>query len=512
MNSAGRLRVLALAGISLALAGCFGSSKPNASPSTTLASPTPTTAGFDVVAENAKPGLRKWLLPAGLAGSTLEGYADRTSVIAGEQFGIYVSSSSASVRVLAVRIGWYGGTRGRLIWHSPSYPTRLQTAKVVDTSTKSYRAPWTRTCSISTTGWPEGDYLLRLDGADGNHSYIPLTVRSATTAGRVVFMNSVLTWEAYNTWGGRSLYDGESGGFSSRSYAVSFDRPYQNGGLGLFASFELQPVATAERYGVTLAYETDVDVATRPGLLARAVGIISPGHDEYWTVAERIAVEAARDHGTNLAFLGANVSYWRVRLASSALGPNRLELGYKESGTDPVTGATATSRFRDPPDPRPEQLMTGQRYECYPVSGPMVVRDPGFFLFAGTGARAGSSYPGLIGVEIDRPYPIATTPRPLQVAALSPVTCHGVNTVSGFTYYTTRSGAGVVAVGTMNWTRALAGAFPAHGITDAAYRFALQVTENIYRAVGTPGLGRIHPAHDELYSAGLSSVNSTGVG
>ena len=81
-----------------------------------------------------------------------------------------------------------------------------------------------------------------------------------------------------------------------------------------------------------------------------------------------------------------------------------------------------------------------------------MVRDPAFFLFRGTPAKAGSRYGGLIGVEVDRPYPSRATPRPLQVPALSPVRCGtSYRTWSGFVYHSDRSGAGLVSVGTMNW-------------------------------------------------------------
>ena len=506
---------IALTVLTLALGACT-SAATSPAPSTSAAKSTPShiaSAGFDVAVENAKPGSRGWLLKAQAPGNhVLQGYADVVSVLSGQSFGLYVDATAAAIRVNAVRIGWYGGARGRVVWTSEAIPTRRQAAPVANPVTRAYSANWPRTTLVSTTGWPEGDYLLRLDGTDGSHFYVPVTVRSANTTGRVVLSNAVLTWEAYNTWGGRSLYTGEGGGFSSRSYAASFDRPYQHGGLGLFASFEFQVVYTAERLGLPLAYETDVDIATRPGLLAGARGFVSPGHDEYWTVGERYAVEAARDAGTNLAFLGANVSYWRIRLAASTLGANRLEVAYKGSNRDPITGATTTARFRDQPDPHPERLMTGQMYECYPVSGAFVVRDPSFFLFAGTGAHAGSSFPGVIGVEIDRPYPVASTPQPMQVPALSPVTCKGVPTFSGFVYYTAKSGAAVVSVGTMNWTRALYGVSSVYGFDRAGADFVMRVTESILRGVAVPHLGLLHPAQNELFALHLSPNNSTGVG
>ena len=37
---------------------------------------------------------------------------------------------------------------------------------------------------------------------------MPVTVRSARTAGKIVLKAAVATWQAYNTWGGYNLYKG----------------------------------------------------------------------------------------------------------------------------------------------------------------------------------------------------------------------------------------------------------------------------------------------------------------
>ena len=41
-------------------------------------------------------------------------------------------------------------------------------------------------------------------------------------------------------------------------------------------------------------------------------------------------------------------------------------------------------------------------YVCFGHKGSFVVRDPGFFLFAGTGVVRGTTYPGLAATEVDR--------------------------------------------------------------------------------------------------------------
>ncbi|TDO69446.1 hypothetical protein EV651_101488 [Kribbella sp. VKM Ac-2571] len=60
------------------------------------------------------------------------------------------------------------------------------------------------------------------------------------------------------------------------------------------------------------------------------------------------------------------------------------------------------------------------------------------------GARAGTSYPGLIGDEADRAYPTPGTPANLQVVAHSPTTCGPTRrTYSDASYCSAPSGAGV---------------------------------------------------------------------
>ena len=69
--------------------------------------------------------------------------------------------------------------------------------------------------TVPTDGWPAGSYLLRLDAHSGAQRYVPLTIRSSDTAGKVVLKNCVATWQAYNTWGGYDLYKGPDGSYGT---------------------------------------------------------------------------------------------------------------------------------------------------------------------------------------------------------------------------------------------------------------------------------------------------------
>jgi hypothetical protein len=65
----------------------------------------------------------------------------------------------------------------------------------------------------------------------------------------------------------------------------------------MFLTYERNVVKLAEHMGLPLASATGMDIAAEPHLLDGASALISPGHDEYWTPAERAHVTAARDAG-----------------------------------------------------------------------------------------------------------------------------------------------------------------------------------------------------------------------
>ena len=218
-------------------------------------------------------------------------------------------------------MGWYGGDLARLVWQSAAVPGHRQRSRP-RRSTNTVDTHWGPSLTVPTHGWPEGSYLLRLDAESGAQRYVPLTVRSATTAGKVVIKNGVATWQAYNTWGGYDLYHGPGGitDYGNRSLAVSLDRPYDASGAFMFLDHERKLIELAERLGLPLAYVTSMDIDADPHLLDGASALFSLGHDEYWTPPERAHVTAARDAGMNIAFLGANAMFRRTRLAEHEAG------------------------------------------------------------------------------------------------------------------------------------------------------------------------------------------------
>jgi hypothetical protein len=485
-----------------ATAKLLGGTGPGAKPPPGLVGAPSRGVGAQVVPENSLPGDPNWWVTRTGAPDAIMGYAGQASVLPGEPVHLYVSTPAREFTVRAFRVGWYRGDLARRVWESGPVRGHRQRAAGRKPVTNTVHTDWGISLVVPTDGWPSGSYLLRLDAESGAQRYVPLTVRSQSTAGKVVLKNAVATWQAYNTWGGYDLYTGPGGAYGDRALAVSLDRPFDKEGANLFLVYERKLINLAERMGLPLAYLASTDIASDPHALDGAAALISPGHDEYWTPQERANVTAARNAGVNLAFLGANAMYRRIRLEPTALGPGRLVICYKTDWMqDPMYGrddALVTNDFRDPPAPDPESSVIGTIYEGFPAVADYVVATPDAWMFAGTGARKGTRFPALVGIEYDRVNPAYPVERPIQVLAHSPLTCNGVNSYADSAYYTHRGGAGVFNVGTMRWVESFGPPLYHWGITRSCGRFTRRVTANVLRAFADGPAAAKFPAHDNL--------------
>ncbi len=489
MGHSRRVFLGALGGLAAgAVAGCDAAhGQGGAAPSSPAAS-----RGAAPVAET---GDADWPIRSRGPQEAIEGYAAKASVAPGEAVPLHVSTTARGFRVSAYRMGWYEGAGAKLVWRSGSVAGRRQSSPAVEPALRTVTARWEPTVTVPTDGWRPGAYLLRLDADNGHQRYVPLVVRSDSVEGKTVLVHAVTTWQAYNLWGGYNLYNGLNGSFGTRSLMVSFDRPYDKDGAEKFQVYEQPIVMMAEQLGLPVAYTTSLELATNPGALKGAAAAIFLGHDEYWTPQQRAHVTAARDAGTNLAFLGANTCYRRIRLDAAG----RTVTCYKDSAdrdpmyrTDP---ALVTTDFRLDPAPDPESSLLGVYYDGFPVDAPYVVHTPDHWLYAGTGVRAGDSFKHLVGVEYDRVNVGVPTPRPIEILAHSPVRCEGRASHSDTAYYTAPSGAGVFASGTMRWVEGTTAVTKRpHGMDARTGHFVQTVTRTLLTAFAAGPAGHSHPA------------------
>ena len=174
-------------------------------------------------------------------------------------------------RVHAYRIGWYRGGTGHRVWISDAVQGRLQAEPRVSRRTRC--APWWRPGSATSRSTRPGGRLAStssscaLDRAP--QTQVPYVVSSPSARGTVALVAPITTWQAYNAWGGYSLYQGAPG--DRRAWAVSFDRPYHLApGANDFRSALLPVVVLAEKLGVPLSYYTNVDLDAPPRAAPRS--------------------------------------------------------------------------------------------------------------------------------------------------------------------------------------------------------------------------------------------------
>lgn len=454
-----------------------------------------------IKAQNALPGTSSWRITGPQTPGQIEGFADSTYASIGQSVPIYVSTVSSSFHIIAYRMGWYQGLLGRRIWSSLKIRGVLQPKCLfLAVSNTTECSNWSMSYRVEITkNFIPGDYLFKLIGNKNQQQYVPITIVDPNSNAAIAIMNSVTTWQAYNSYGGYSLYHGPGYQYGVRATKVSFDRPYSYGfglGSGDFLGNELPLVALAERLGLNVTYINSIYLQRHPNLVANHNAIVSLGHDEYYSTVMRSALTGGIDAGHSLIFLGANAIYRRIRLDSSPLGNDRIEVNYRNPYLDPLFGkdnANVTANWPSYPDPNDESALIGLQYACNPVNAPMIITDPSSWIFAHTKVKFGASIPHLIGSEFDEFSPFAPHPRNIQLLAHSPLICRNQPYYSDMSYYSTPEGGGVFATGTNYWVVSLiSGCPPFTGlcpdpITD-------QITSNVLEAFGTGNVGILHPS------------------
>jgi hypothetical protein len=270
------------------------------------------------------------------------------------------------------------------------------------------RAGWPVTDVVHTGhDWVTGYYLieaLMTSGPDLGRAaatFVILHAPQGASPTPILVQVPVNTWEAYNQWGGKSLYDLGT----RRVYRVSFDRPF-----GAYAQspmwWEIQLVRFLEREGYDVSYQTDLDSDRDGGSLLQHQLVIVAGHDEYWTAAIRNAFDAAQAHGTNLVFVGSNDGYWHIDYEDGG----RTIFSYKSLYDPNPVLSEKTAMFRE--IGRPECMLMGVQHSWFGILDHQLdytvtaagAADP---WLAGTGLRAGDTIVGVVGREHDQlnPYP-----------------------------------------------------------------------------------------------------------
>jgi hypothetical protein len=318
----------------------------------------------------------------GAGDASIQGFATDISVNAGQTISFKIQTNATRYHFDIYRLGYYGGNGARRVAQNltPSatlpqtQPSCLTDASLgfMDCGNWAVSASWTVPSTATS-----GIYLAHVIRDDtGGDSHIVFIVRNDASHSDVLFQTSDETWQAYNDYGGHSLY-GPAGEFdiTHRAYKVSYNRPFdtrafENASWLFYAEYPMVRWLEANGYDVT--YFTSVDAARNGSLIKNHKLYLSVGHDEYASGPKRTSIEAARDAGVNLAFFSGNEFFWKTRWENSTDGSNtpyRTLACYKETLANAVidpqdpptwTGTWRDPRFSPPADGgRPENALTG---------------------------------------------------------------------------------------------------------------------------------------------------------
>ncbi len=432
-----------------------------------------------IVTENALTGNPKteWDI-SGAGDLSIQGFATDISVNKGQTVRFKIDVSPAvSFTIRIYRLGYYNGNGARLQANLGSFagtdqpnPSTNTTTGLIDCGNWSESASW----AVPATA-VSGVYLAKLTRSDNSgSSHIIFIVRDDASTSAMLVKTSDATWQAYNAYGGNSLYVGTAPFPNGHAAKVSYNRPFitRNGGGGGGAmedwimNAEFPMIRFLERNGYDLTYTTDVDMDRSTAAITPASHklILSVGHDEYWSANERTKFENARNAGVHLAFFSGNEVYWKTRWEDN----NRTLVCYKE-GTlgenvcgnkcDPTSAWTGLWRdgcsFPGGGGCNPENALTGQ-ISWYDVTS--AIKVPSTFKtlrfwrntsVASLANGATATFPtGTLGYEWD--FEQYTSNYPHGRIALSSTIVDGKE--HRLSLYRHSSGALVFGAGTVQWS------------------------------------------------------------
>jgi len=389
--------------------------------------------------ENTKAGTKEWAEAIPLRFSAdftrrktkprVEGYFGATSVGCGEKTPLtIVGAPKADISIY--RIGYYKGAGARLVMAIKSATSFTANEKT-----------------------PPGEYLIKLDSPERASSFVPIVVRSQSIKNDITFVSSIMTWQAYNQWGGTSLYKGADGTRETRAESVTFNRPFDGDGAGQFRYMEEPLVQLIEQLGIDTNYIADVDLDKAERI--NSGSIVLGGHSEFWSYSMRSVIEKAVASGKNLLVLGGNTGYAQTLL------DGRLLIG--------------RNPFRDLG--MPESKILGSQFFALGIRKDLESQNTWPFSVLGENAVI----KGIYGYEADTA--MGTVGPGVEILARATISPTEKGFVAMSTYYSAPSGATVLNMGTNGWVCGMANRCPwGHTFDSQAQQQIKLVTSAVLKA------------------------------
>lgn len=411
-------------------------------PRTSVAAPPPIRRN-PIQQENQNQGAYQWGIVNGAAHGEIQAYASADSLTPGQSLTLYVSTTAPQFTIEVFRLGYYNNLGARLMFtdvgvrgHSQGYypvlgspasgPVNCPTC-TLDPVTHEVQANWlafsTRDTITFDPSWVSGLYFIRLTESNANRQWgIPVVLRDDTAQANAVMDIPFNTYQAYNWWGGSSLYvDYTPNPLAvQHAYMVSYNRPYlANYGAQYLFLWSAQLVKLTEAEGINVRYTTDNALDKGYTTLANYRAFVLGGHGEYWSYPMRQALASAiANDKIGVGFFSANNMYWQARMPD-----DRTVICYKDAypsiDNDPYDQPgnpnqyLTTTLWRWAPLNNPEDLILKEMYGHRTENGQgdgsdnaayqqnMVLTNTGNWAFTNTGAGAGDIIHSVLGYEVD---------------------------------------------------------------------------------------------------------------
>jgi hypothetical protein len=455
--------------------------------------------------ENIKPGVsgvnQNWRnLPLTMP-RLVNFWVSPTSVTCGGSVTLHASTISRAmveVRFEALRIGWYGGSGARAVWKSKPVRITHWNTPLPAGAVRLVETTWPVSLSM-TVGqkWTPGFYLLIAKGLNGRIlSAQPLILRSPEGASALMLMHSTLTWQAYNDFGGYSLYRGPGSTITAiranRSRIVSMDRPIVGSGAIHVARDALAFTQYLEKAGFDIDHVADTDINQWPSIATHYNGMVISGHAEYFTRRMFVTTMALRAKGTNLAIFGGNTAWWQARVEASPSGAERHIIVYRTATEDPIRDPKLlTVQWRDKRLGMAGALLTGGIDSAVHVGGSMKLLNLPKWLHVKAGTVLGN-FP--ITSETEQSAIGIAAPTDIDVIAQGRMTNgqFGKRRVFGtqqMLWFTTASGAAVFNAGINTWTCQLTPTCIQYSVTPTSSQIMGSITKQILTLWARPRVG-----------------------
>jgi len=367
----------------------------------------------------------------------IEAYCWPQSVAAGEAAALHVSTDLSSFDGEVAR----DGASRDVVWSASGV---AGAAHETPEDASANGCGWPAALTIPTgEDWASGYYAVTVTAGDERAEAFLVVRPHAGSAAPILMVLSTTTWNAYNDWGGPSLYTGGT--------QVSFERPLAPGflvkpephrrkmqpepdrearwffewaeplGLSVWSggagwwNWERPFLRWAEANGYAVDVALSQDLEAHPEILHGHRLFLSVGHDEYWSWGMRDALDAFTDSGGNAAIFSGNTCFWQIRFSED----HRAMTCFKYSADqDPVVGSPderfLSGAWSDRRIGRPEPSTTGLTftrggYSRYGLgvprgSGAYTVWRPEHWVFEGTDLRYGDELgraDAIVAYEVD---------------------------------------------------------------------------------------------------------------